>query len=527
MGPPYYSGAILPAPKEVEYRDTYERLIDGSAGEWFYSIAIEYDGPARGLIERLLDERLQSYMAQFPEVRETRRLGILYPIVFALVSDERAKPYLERHRLTERAQAPKPQGYILEVSPDGVFCGGFDDAGLVNGLASLLQLIHVRKGELMVRHASVRDWPTFLVRYTAEYHLPGEDFFDWMMLYKINGFGACYPGMDWEGLTDAKREGLKVIGDYIRAYGTMHFMAQFHIGGRRCRTVDCGNPEDVDRLVQTITDTMDLTPARHIMLCYDDVRPELQPEEQKQFKNPAEAHGFVMDQVYKAVKAKDPGTVVCFCSPHYQGRRHRRWNPKNKLLSEALEYMKYLRAWENKDIRIVWTGPVTESRSIVLDDITHYKGLIGEDRPLFYWDNTWHYHQPLRNFHAKYLDGFVDYCADRTSYINVNGVKPIGRFFAATANDYYWNPGAFDPKRARRHAVAQFMGPQAVPAAEEFYDLRGNDYFVFFARSVDLDAMGHVISKFEEASLTKELPEHCRTVYNGIVQKRKTAKEKK
>ena len=53
-----------------------------------------------------------------------------------------------------------------------------------------------------------------------------------MMTYKLNGFAACYPGMRWTGLSDGKRKGLRRIGEYIDAYGTMDFMVQFHIGGR-------------------------------------------------------------------------------------------------------------------------------------------------------------------------------------------------------------------------------------------------------------------------------------------------------
>ena len=115
----------------------------------------------------------------------------------------------------------------------------------------------------------------------------------------------------------------------------------------------------------------------------------------------------------------------------------------------------------------------------------------------------------------------MDHCADRTGYINVNGVRPIGRFFAATANDYYWNPAGFDPKRARRHAVAQFMGPRAVPAAEAFYDLRADSYFVFFSRDVDLEALDRTLTRLAQVSLNPLLTEHCKTVYDRIVKKRK------
>jgi len=517
LAQPYYSGAIVPTPRQVEYRDEYVLLIDGPKAVKHCAVQVEYGGAAQGLAARLLAERLEKYEARYPDgATSTTAVEMIIPVVVALADE----PWLTRYVLAERAQALQPQGYLLEVRPDAIVCLGKDNAGVVNAVASLLQLMHVRDGRLVVRCASVRDWPTFVVRYTAEYHLPGPDFFDWMMRYKINGFGACYPGMRWEGLTDAKREGLKAIGAYIRQYQTMHFLVEFHVGGRAGRPVDCGNPDDVATLLDTIRETMTLTPTQHVMICYDDVKPELQLEELGQFESPAHAHGHLMQRVYEAVKAKSGDTMVSFCTPFYQGRQHRRWRSDN-LRSKGLAYLATVGAWENEDIVVVWTGPVTESRHISLEDISSYRDWLGSDRPLFYWDNTWHYHQPMRNFHAQYPEAFVDHCAGRSSYINVNGVKPIGRFFAATANDYYWNPGAFDPKRARRHAVAQFMGPQAVPATEAFYDLRGDDYFVFFARDVDLEAFDKAVAAIEKTSLDPELAAHCRAVYEGVAKKRR------
>ena len=64
------------------------------------------------------------------------------------------------------------------------------------------------------------------------------------------------------------------------------------------------------------------------------------------------------------------------------------------------------------------------------------------------------------------------------------------------------------------------MGPQAVPTTEAFYDLRGEDYFVFFSRDVDLAAMEDAIKRIEETSLDPALAKYCRTVYQGIVEKR-------
>ncbi len=519
MGPPYYSGEIIPTPRDAAYRDDVLQIADGPGGKW--RCVVEFaiaDGP-RELLQRLLSKRLEGYTKQFPALAGTQPQGEAR-VLFGLANDESVAGELVRLGLAERAAELPAQGYLLDIRPDGVVCAGVDEPGVVNGLASLLQLIHVRDGKLVARCATIHDWPTFQIRYTSEYWLPGEAFFDWMMLYKINGFAACYPGMRWEGLTDAKRKGLRRIGEYIDKYGTMNFLVEFHIGGRGGRAVDCGNEDDIKLLLATIEETMELSHPQHVMICYDDVTPELQPEEKEQFERPAQAHGALMERVYEHVKSIDPDTVVSFCSPNYQGRRHPRWRDTNPRLKETLQYMRDLKAWENRDIRIVWTGPVTESRSIVQEDIDHYLRLIGEDRKLFYWDNTWHYHQPMRNFHAKYLEGFEGYCADSTSYINVNGVQPIGRFFAATANDYYWGPEGFDSVRARRHAVAQFMGPDALGPAEAFYKLRGDDYFVFFSRDVDLDELKTALTSLTDAGLDEGLNKMCWAVYNGIVKGR-------
>jgi hypothetical protein len=507
LGAPFYSGTILPTPQQAEYGDAVVLMEKGQR----LNLKMAYAGPAAPLAERLLRKRI----APFSNAADTPGK----PVLVCLAQSDAARQWAADHNCGDVLKKLPAQGYVLAVRPDGVLCAGADNRGVVNAVASLIQLLHVKEETLLARECAIRDWPEFTTRYTAEYHLPGRDFLDWMMTYKINGFGACYPGMNWEGLTDAKRKGLKVIGEYKRAYQTLDFMAQFHAGGRRCAICDAGNPAHIARLLDTISETLELSGADHIMICYDDVVPVLQPMEKALFASTAEAHAHIMKKVLACVKAESPGTVVSFCPPYYQGRGHRRWRAE-RLRETGLAYLADLGKYLPEEVRPVWTGPVTESRRIVPEDISSYQDWMGIDRPLFYWDNTWHYHQPLRNFHARYPENFVNYCAGRTSYINVNGTLPIGRFFAATANDYYWNPDAFEPDRAWRAAVAQFMGPAAVPVAERFYDLRGEDYFVFFTRDADLDALGAVIRKLEETSLTPGIPEYCRKVYEGMVEKR-------
>lgn len=507
IGPPFYSGAIQPAPRHAQYGQRHAPVAVFREGKPVINLDCADFGPAAPLARRLIERRLEQYAGQ---AAPTETLPEPTPIRMGLASD--LLPW-------ETARLPE-QGYFLDVSVDGIVCAGADNAGTLNAVASLLQLTQVRNGILVARCGQFRDWPTFTTRYISEYHVPGPDFFDWMMSEKINGFAASYRAMDWRGHSDARRNTLKTVGEYVRGYGTLRFMAQFHIGGRQGVVLDCGDPEQVETLCQTVLETVRLAAARHIMVCYDDVDPQLQPQERELFANPAEAHGAAVRQVHNAVKAVSPETIVSFCPPYYQGRGHRRWRGE-KQREKGLAYLRQVGKWAGDEIPVVWTGPVTESKRITEEDIASYRKWLGGGARLFYWDNTWHYHQPLRNFHAVYAEGFVKHCANRESYVNINATKPIGRFFAVTANAYYWNPAGFDAERAWRHAVARFMGPEAVEAAAEFYTLRGDSYYVTFKRDVDLQAFREVVGKLEARSLDDALPAVVRAGYESVAAQRK------
>lgn len=509
MGPPFYSGAILPTPREVEYGTGNTVLVDGPARINHCEFLFPQDAAIRELFERLCRQRLDRYREQFEGNGWTaaRRMN---PVEFRLASEGTGDLTALDEKLAERIPDLPSQGYVLQIDEGRAIGIGKDRAGVVNALASFLQLVHVDGGRLVVQQARIVDWPTFTIRYTSEYRLLGPDYFDWMMLYKINGFAASYRVFDWRGPTNEQREQLETIGEYIERYGTMHFLAQLHLSGRaQGETVmDSRNPEHRDQLFQTIRTLLEVGKARHLWICYDDTRPELQPmESEAGFESPAQAHAALLEDIHAFAAGIRPGVTVGWVPVPYQGRHHRRWRRDSKYRDYDIAYLEDIREWSFTKVPIVWTGPVTESRTITLEDIEDYYGRIGPQKRLSYWDNTWHYHQPLRNFHAKYMDGFVKHCAEATSYINVNCATPIGRFFTVTANDYYWNPEVFDSKHCRRHAVAQFMGPGAVEPAERFYELRGEDYWVFFAAKVDLDAFAQVLRDLEAASWDRAIPE--------------------
>lgn len=535
MGQPFYSGRILPTPRQVKYEKGDLKLFDGSNGMILCEPMFEYFGPARDLLKRLWNKRIDAYKKQFKVDKwKLTDKAQPVPVLFALASDENAAYLIERYQLREKIKKLRDQGYILEIRPEGILCAGKDNEGLVNALASLLQMVHVKNGKLVVRQASVFDYPTFIRRYTTDYSIPGDDFFDWLALQKINGFSSGYTHLiDWRGVKNVRKiASLKRLGDYVRKYHTLHFLPQIHIGPRiRTRpALDQGNPKDIKKFIKTVEDVMQWTEADEIMILFDDVPPVLSmPMEKEKFKTLGQANGYLLDLLYRKMQKFRPGAKLFFCPPPYQGLKHlRKWKPGVKYYKERIQYMKDIHSW-NKNIVLVWTGPVTESRVITTKDIKQYKALIGRDRKLLYWDNSWQYHQPLRNFHARYPKDFVKYCACGRSFINVNATIPIGKFFSVTANDYYWNPEAFDAERCWKTAVAQFMGRQAVPVAKRFYQFRGDGYYYYFARTADLDKLESIFKALTHVSWTRAIPDLCWTSYENMcrIQKKKVQSKSK
>ncbi len=503
MGPPFYSGEVLPTPRQARYDDEYLTLVDGAQGLLTAELRVEYTGPSAALAQRLWDQRIASYQQQFAVEEWTPAEGCL-PILVTL----RENPDVT------------PQGYELTIGPDAITCAGADNQGVMNAVASLLALVHVRDGKLVARCAHIVDKPTFVRRYTSEYWVLADSVFDWMMLNKVNGYSSGYANLiDWRGeMAEANVASLKRAGDYIRRYRTMDFLPQIHIGPRRKDrpALDQGDPADIAKLLQTVEDVMTWTDADEIMILFDDVLPVLtMPREMEKFDSLGEATGQVLGELYEHMQQFRPGSRLLFCPPCYQGLKHRKWREDSQYRPQYLEYMSDMQSW-NPNIVSVWTGPVTESRFITDEDIAAYRELLGPDRPLFYWDNTWHYHQPLRNFHAKYPEGFVDECASASSYININLRGVIGRYFTVTANDYYWNPEGFDVERSWRQAATHFMGADALPVVERFYALRGDGYNYYFTRGVDLEKLKVVFEDLERTSLTPEIPEACWAAYESI-----------
>lgn len=88
----------------------------------------------------------------------------------------------------------KKEGYAISVAAKGILAVGRDYNGTLYAVATLMQLLEFRRGELTVRGGTLRDWPYLPIRYVHLY-VPGKEnipFFkryvrDFLLRYKFNG----------------------------------------------------------------------------------------------------------------------------------------------------------------------------------------------------------------------------------------------------------------------------------------------------------------------------------------------------
>jgi hypothetical protein len=400
------------------------------------------------------------------------------------------------------------QGYVLEVSAKGILCRAGTELGLVNGFSTLLQLLHSSGRKVTVPNCRIADWPEFSTRYVTEYHIPGSGFLDWMARYKINGFATSYRAFKWDNPGEQTIQAMTALGTYIDEHSTISHMVQIHIGGRGGGVLDIGDEDQITTLLETISFAVEKGKASHIMICHDDAAPVLKGREIGIFETAAHAHIYLLGRIEEYLHAGYPDVGLSFCTPYYRGFQHKSWRNATRAAA-GYEYMAVISAWHPSKTAIVWTGPNTESFRIVAADIWSYRKLVGEEKELLYWDNTWHINQPLRSFRARYPRGFADDCYDDIALVNIFATRPIGRFFSATAMDYYWNAEQFDPVRSRQAAVSRFMGPGAVSIAEEFYGYRGSSYYSSFVKRADIERLRDIFSRMRDASVNKELAGYC------------------
>jgi len=456
---------VLPRPKE--YREAGRPLLVAPVGR---TIDLKVYGNHPVLVtgrQQLLD-RLRHLGASAATAEQDAAISV------GAAQDWPAPGSADRRAPTPPAGS---QGYTLLVSPGTaanearVDISGTDVLGAYYGIQTLIQLLNRTPEGVTVRHAQVRDWPTFTFRSfkgQCWYYRDNRMYAMWAPRFKWNVFGPCYTDCpDWRSPPETYRT---MIADLCATAS----------GTGVIRVMQLGNPymlrekairATADGDIETLAAFFELSLSRGsdvLMLCLDDFA-YLPQEDAPRFGSLAAANSSIVTRFAERIRARHPGTRILVCPPPY-------WLTANKAKNYEWAH-DYLRDFCNhipRDISIVWTGRDVTTPCQQAPDIQAYQDLVGRERHLFLWDNTLKLPPGWDNVFR--MNPFLATCDDIAAsawptmaaftrgeaVINTYGPGEIYKVPLMTAADYLWNPEQYDPKDSLRRAMYWFDENPAV-----------------------------------------------------------------
>jgi len=115
--------------------------------------------------------------------------------------------------------------------------------------------------------------------------------------------------------------------------------------------------------------------CRHFALLFDDIPPQMPPEDTRCFPSFAQAHCAVANQIFSFARTRIPEARLLFCPTVYSGR----------MAQEAGSYLETVGNMLEPSIDVLWTGPEVISESISVQSIRELQAVIRR-KPMI-WDN--------------------------------------------------------------------------------------------------------------------------------------------
>ena len=177
---------IYPQPREIMAK-VGRFALDESVVILLPETASENDRFLARLLQAHLADRRQAAVRSeiVGKASEGHRAIVMGAETNPLVRQMRARLGLEF-----TPSAPGPEGYVLDISENGICIAGRDDRGAFYGLQSLRQLIDAAEGDCRLPAVRVRDWPYKPFR-ALRLYLPGRDSIPFFKRL-IRDFGAYF-----------------------------------------------------------------------------------------------------------------------------------------------------------------------------------------------------------------------------------------------------------------------------------------------------------------------------------------------
>ncbi len=247
--------------------------------------------------------------------------------------------------------------------------------------------------------------------------------------------------------------------------------------------------EDFNLLINKIKSIYDIG-VRNFGLLLDDIPWEFQYEEDKEmFDSIVDAHIYLINKTYTALKEIDSSISLTVCPTEYSG------NSNNYYITK---FGRNIPA----DVDLFWTGAEICSRVLTVREANEFTYSTSH-RPL-YWDNY-----PVNDcemFQEMHMGAYIG--RDKELYKHSEGIISNVMEFAEcskiplmTVADYLWNPSAYNPDSSLANAHKEILGDNA-------------EVFAYFADHLCVSClsrygsahMGQILSKvsFLEANDKKE-----------------------
>lgn len=441
---PYYTGKILPTPKQVEYSDEYLSLSNTA----IILNDIDQDDPR---LKYLLD-RITRYGGKYEIVSEANSD---YTCIIKVNDDSLTPP-----------QAP--QGYIIESNGRTISLKGFDYQGLLWAISSLNQMIFYHDGKTLVRKLNVIDWPDLQLRgmlpettydITQLAHL--------MVAFKLNivDFRATLSrdkehAINWRlPRSDVFRQRLSEVKEKLTSLGILWYAGGRFLGYDQVPQINCSSDSDFYTIYRNFALPI-ANAGGNLSVQFDDIRYPLHPDDISRFGSASRADYYFLTRLYDSLSSHYPDIKIAFCPPYY-------WGPvgANPLPESRDAYLDTIGRLPLA-FDIYWTGPRVRSDSVSPEDVQWEVSRI-KRKPYVFQNkigtpHAYDYHymtDPLYSLSSWYYPGYL---SDIKAYLlNGGDIDKSGALVSLA--DWAWNYQSFEPEESIKDAIMKLASVEAYP----------------------------------------------------------------
>jgi len=495
---PYYTGTIVPGPQQAAYADAFVSMTQ-------VAIIVGADVENPDPLVAVLQDRITRYggasvVCETPATNAT---------VVVSIGDT---AYARRSKNIPDVPKKK-QAYVLATATTGdlplIILNGHDRLGTLWAIASVIQLIHWRDGQTMMRAATVVDYPAmphrglifagtqgyFFRRNTGRdgpyERLPNAEISQRFLLHRQFLLLAKCNEPVYQNLTradcyryywkqpDNMPEDAHIQDDVDWFARTFRPLGIRWWGVLRPHAAGNSSPEELSRKLSADQESLQglIYFARlmekaggHLSIVLDDIRFPITPYDKEHLGSAREVDTWLITRVMAAIKKEYPRARLLVAPPFYWGPNGRGWRSYPEDRDAYL--FKIGREWP-AEVEVFWSGDRVNSQTTAT---TAHVDWITERirRKPYKWVNclgfAWHY---ARRYYPTDSVNFGETCwdgwEDRIGWYGFNSTFPNLYIGNLVSLDFQWNVRGYlagkeaEVERARRESIEKMVGSGAYP----------------------------------------------------------------